>query len=129
MAFSDVILERNPYTLVLNSSSFQLDGSPCYILNIRDVTQLQRLEKNVRYKLAKTGLTAAHHFSDILTTDDNMNKIKATAETMAAYDAPVLIQGESVPAKSFSLKAFTIQARGKTVPLLPSTVLPCRRNY
>lgn len=118
MTFSDVILERNPYTLVLNSSSFQLDGAPCYILNIRDVTQLQRLEKNVRYKLAKTGLTAAHHFSDILTTDANMDKIKATAKTMAAYDAPVLIQGESGTGKELFAQSIHNSSPRKNGPFV-----------
>ena len=33
-------------------------------MTIRDVTELQRLEKNIRYKLSKTGMTAAHHFED-----------------------------------------------------------------
>lgn len=53
------------------------------------------MEKNIRHKLSKTGLTAVHHFDDILTADAKMKALKATAETMAAYDAPVLIQGES----------------------------------
>lgn len=95
LTFTDVIVERVPYTLVFNSSSFQLNRQTCYILSIRDVTQLQRLEKNVRYKLSKTGLTASRHFDDILTADASMKKLKDRARTVAAYDAPVLIQGES----------------------------------
>lgn len=95
LSFSDVIIERPPYTLVLNSTSFSLDKQSCYIVSIRDVTQLQQLEKNIRYKLSKTGLTATHRFDDILTVDAKMEALKATAETMAAYHAPILIQGES----------------------------------
>lgn len=93
--FSNTIIEKQPYTLVLNSSPFSLEQQTRYILSIRDVTQLQKMEKNIRYKLAKTGLTATHHFDDILTIDSKMKALKATAKTMAAYDAPVLIQGES----------------------------------
>lgn len=93
--FSNTIIEKPPYTLILNSSPFPIDKQTRYILSIRDVTQLQKIEKTVRYKLSKTGLTAAHHFDDILTADTKMKALKATAETMAAYDAPVLIQGES----------------------------------
>ena len=93
--FSDVIIEKKPYTLVLNSSSFKLGKRLCNILNIRDVTQLQRMEKNIRYKLAKTGLVATHRFSDILTVDERMKEVKDQAAMMAAYDVPVLIQGES----------------------------------
>ncbi|MCH4188583.1 MAG: sigma 54-interacting transcriptional regulator [Megasphaera sp.] len=93
--FKETILHRPPYTLVANSSPFTLDGDCHYILTIRDVTELQRLEKNVRYKLSKTGMNATHHFSDIRTTDTHMKDILNTATIMAGYDAPILIEGES----------------------------------
>ena len=64
-------------------------------MTLRDVTELQRLEKNIRYKLTKTGMTARHHFDDIKTVDDNMKKVIQRAAIMAEYNAPILIQGES----------------------------------
>ncbi len=57
-------VHRPPYTLVANSDYFLTDSAAQYIMTIRDVTELQRLEKNIRYKLSKTGMTAAHHFED-----------------------------------------------------------------
>lgn len=63
-SFQETILHRPPYTLVANSDYFLTDSAAQYIMTIRDVTELQRLEKNIRYKLSKTGLTAAHHFED-----------------------------------------------------------------
>lgn len=89
------ILQRPPYTLVANSAPFQLDHTQHHILILRDVTELQRLEKNIRYKLAKTGLTAKHHFQDILTINSNMQTVIHTAQTIAPYNEPILIQGES----------------------------------
>lgn len=89
------ILQRPPYTLVANSAPFQLDNTKHHILILRDVTELQRLEKNIRYKLAKTGLTAKHHFQDILTINSNMQTVIHTAQTIAPYNEPILIQGES----------------------------------
>ena len=93
--FQDRILHCPPYTLVANTRPFTLNQKPCFLLNIRDVTELQRLEKSVRYKLARTGLTAEHAFSDILTKDPVMEECIETAKIMATYNAPVLIQGES----------------------------------
>ena len=93
--FQNRILHCPPYTLVATTRPFTLNDKPYFILNIRDVTELQRLEKNVRYKLSRTGLTARHTFSDILTRDKAMKRCIATAKIMAAYNAPVLIQGES----------------------------------
>ena len=63
-SFQETILHRPPYTLIANSDFFLMDSTSHYILTIRDVTELQRLEKNIRYKLSKTGMTAAHHFED-----------------------------------------------------------------
>lgn len=63
-SFQETILYRPPYTLVANSDYFLTDSAAQYIMTIRDVTELQRLEKNIRYKLSKTGMTAAHHFED-----------------------------------------------------------------
>ena len=94
-SFKDTILQRPPYTLVANSDFFLMDSKSQYILTLRDVTELQRLEKNIRCKLSKTGLTAQHHFTDIKTVDAGMKKIIHQAEIMAAYNAPILIQGES----------------------------------
>ena len=92
---TEKILTVPPYTLVAHASPFRLDKTKHYILTLRDVTELQRLEKNIRYKLAKTGLTATHHFADIKTQNERMQAVIATAKTIAAYNAPVLIQGES----------------------------------
>lgn len=94
-SFKEKIVQRPPYTLVANSDCFLLAEEKQYILTLRDVTELQRLEKNIRYKLSKTGLTATHQFSDIKTRDAAMQSLIHSAATMAAYNAPILIQGES----------------------------------
>lgn len=94
-SFHETILQRPPYTLIANSDFFLMDSRSQYILTIRDVTELQRLEKNIRYKLSKTGLTATHHFEDIKTVDEGMKHVIRQAEVVARYSAPILIQGES----------------------------------
>lgn len=94
-SFHETIIRRPPYTLIANSDFFLMDSSSHYIMTLRYVTELQRLEKNIRYKLTKTGMTASHHFDDIKTVDGNMKKVIQRAATMAEYNAPILIQGES----------------------------------
>lgn len=94
-SFHETIIRRPPYTLIANSDFLLMDSSSHYIMTLRDVTELQRLEKNIRYKLTKTGMTASHHFDDIKTVDGNMKKVIQRAATMAEYNAPILIQGES----------------------------------
>lgn len=99
-----------------------------YILTIRDVTELQRLEKNIRYKLSKTGLTATHHFEDIKTVDEGMKHVIRQAEVMARYSAPILIQGESGTGRNSLPRASTIPATAVTVLSWPSTAPPCRQT-
>lgn len=94
-SIKEQVLQLSPYTLVFNSSPFQLNEQTHYIATIRDVTELQRLEKNIRYKLAKTGLTAKYQFSDIHTNNSSMKRVIEKARLIAPYNAPVLIQGES----------------------------------
>ena len=62
--YQETILHRPPYTLVANSDFFFLHGEDGIRVGRGSVTELQRLEKNIRYKLSKTGMTAAHHFED-----------------------------------------------------------------
>ena len=81
-SFHETILQRPPYTLIANSDFFLMDSTSHYILTIRDVTELQRLEKNIRYKLSKTGMTAAHHFEDIKTVDDAMKNVSLAVNSL-----------------------------------------------
>ena len=87
--FKDRILHCAPYTLVASSRPFRLNDTCFYILNIRDVTELQRLESSVRYKLSKTKLQAAHTFKDILTQDpiikEKIETAKKWLHTMRLY--------------------------------------------
>lgn len=127
-SFHETILQRPPYTLIANSDFFLMDSRSQYILTIRDVTELQRLEKNIRYKLSKTGLTATHHFEDIKTVDEGMKHVIRQAEVMARYSAPILIQGESGTGRNSLLRASTMPATAVTVLSWPSTAPPCRQT-
>lgn len=96
--FKEKILHCPPFTLLANTKPFTLNNKTFYMLNIRDVTELQRLENDVRLKLSKTGLRAEHTFDDILTLDPTMRQCIDMAKKMARYDSsppPILIQGES----------------------------------
>ena len=46
-SYSNTIVEKPPYTLVLNSSPFSIDKQTRYILSIREVTQQQKMVKNI----------------------------------------------------------------------------------
>ena len=93
--FHEKVIHRDDYTLHLHVSPFQIDGKKCYILTVRNADDVMHIEKNIRYNLAKSGLTARYHFDDIKTKDLAMMRIIASAKIIARQDAPVLIEGES----------------------------------
>ncbi len=82
--------------LALHVSDFMLEPSKKQkIITLEDVTRLQKLEQDVRFKLSKKGLTAEYVFDDILTVENNMKTIIAQAKKIAEFDGSVLIYGES----------------------------------
>ena len=66
-AGKETIITRPPYTLVATADTFKINKETHTIITLRDITELQRLEKNIRYKLTRTGLTATHTFAHIHT--------------------------------------------------------------
>jgi transcriptional regulator with PAS, ATPase and Fis domain len=60
-----------------------------------DVTEIQRLEQNIRKQLNDKGFVAKYSFADILTNNPPMQKIKQLAEMYATTDYAILIEGES----------------------------------
>lgn len=65
------------------------------MLTLQDVTKIQEAERNIRYKLAKKGLTADYRFGDILTAEPAMKSVIESAKRIAGYDGSVLIYGEN----------------------------------
>lgn len=90
------VMEIRNRRLAVATSLFPLDPSgKQLILTIQDVTRLQKMEQNIRYILAKKGLTAEYHFKDIKTRDEKMKKVIAQARKISRFPGSVLIYGES----------------------------------
>lgn len=70
-------------------------GQIRYIITLQDVTKIQSLEQKIRTELNKKGLTAKHNFNDIMTRDETMRGVIASAKNIAGYEGSVLIYGES----------------------------------
>ncbi|WP_028308726.1 sigma-54-dependent Fis family transcriptional regulator [Desulfitibacter alkalitolerans] len=70
----------------------QLLGS---IISFQDLSDLQRIEYNVRRNLYKKGHIAKHSFNDIIRRESKLEKIISKAKQYASVDSTVLIQGES----------------------------------
>ena len=92
----ELIMEIRNRKLAVSTSLFPLEPSgKQLILTIQDVTRLQKMEQNIRYILAKKGLTAEYHFNDIKTRDERMKKVIDQARKISRFPGSVLIYGES----------------------------------
>ena len=62
---------------------------------IREVTAIQKLEQEVRVKLARKRYTSRYTMDDILGSSEEIRLLKKLAGRIAVFDQPVYIYGES----------------------------------
>ncbi len=65
------------------------------VITLKDIGELQKLERKIRYQLSKKGLVAKYKFEDIMTWNKQMTLIIEKAKRIAQSDSTVLIYGES----------------------------------
>ena len=89
-----------------------------YLLTMRTVKEIQRLERNVRYKLAEKGLVAQYSFKDIITQDEKMLQAIENAKRIANDDSPILIRGESGTGKELFAQSMHMASNRKNGPFV-----------
>lgn len=65
------------------------------VATFNDVTELQRLERNIRIKLSKKGFLAKYSFDDIIYSSDLMERTIKRAKMYSPFDSPILIMGRT----------------------------------
>lgn len=66
-----------------------------YVMIIKDITEIQNLENQLRKQLREKGYIAKYRFENIAGKSDILKKCIQKAKKIAEIDAPVLIVGES----------------------------------
>jgi transcriptional regulator with PAS, ATPase and Fis domain len=72
---------------------------------IREVTAIQKLEQEVRVKLARKRYTSRYTMDDILGSSEEIRLLKKLAGRIAVFDQPVYIYGESGTGKELFAQA------------------------
>lgn len=93
-------------------------GAHRLLLVVRDVTQLQTVEKNLRFQIAKRGMTARYHFEDILTRNRNMKQVVSWARRCADSESTVMIYGQSGTGKELFAQSIHNASRRKNGPFV-----------
>ena len=84
----------------------------------QDITQLQGLEKKIRFELNKKGLTAKHNFSDIHTNNSIMKKTLEKAIKIGNSDSNAIIYGESGTGKELISQSIHNISKRKDAPFV-----------
>lgn len=85
---------------------------------IREVTAIQKLEQEVRVKLARKRYTSRYTMDDILGSSEEIRSLKKLAGRIAVFDQPVYIYGESGTGKELFAQATTHASRRANGPFI-----------
>lgn len=85
---------------------------------IRDRSNLQKLEQEMRYEAKRMGHVAKYHFDDIIGKSHAILHCKEIAIKMSQIDAPVLITGESGTGKEMFAQSIHNRSQRRHNPFL-----------
>ena len=85
---------------------------------IREVTAIQKLEQEVRVKLARKRYTSRYTLDDILGSSEEIRLLKKLAGRIAVFDQPVYIYGESGTGKELFAQAIHACSRRANGPFI-----------
>ena len=84
------------------------------VITLSDITDIQRLESQIRRSLNEKGLVAKYTFDDIIHESDVIERTIATAKRYAASDSNIIIAGETGTGKElFAQSIHNASARRK----------------
>lgn len=116
---TDEIVHIKDVTANANISPIKVDGQiEGALCTFQDITQLQGLEKKIRFELNKKGLTAKHNFSDILTNNSLMKKTLEKAIKIGNSDSNAIIYGESGTGKELISQSIHNISKRKDAPFV-----------
>ncbi len=81
--------------LVITRIPVESGGQRSYLCTFREIARIQRLEKDVRVKLARKGYLTKYDFGDIWSQSPWMADVVQMAERFAKTDKTILITGKS----------------------------------
>lgn len=114
------IVHKLPHkTISVNVIPLQVDEMDMgIVLTMKDIGEIQKLEKKIRFELNKKGLVAKYNFEDIITCEDVMYKMIDKAKKIAESESTVLIYGESGTGKEIVAQSIHNYSRRRNGPFV-----------
>jgi transcriptional regulator with PAS, ATPase and Fis domain len=99
-------------------SRVAIPGSAGSVIIMRDVTEIQRIEHNVRQRLRDRGFVAKYSFDDIIGSSAKLRRAVEVARKLAATDLTVLILGENGTGKELFAHAIHRASAARDGPFI-----------
>lgn len=99
------IVKINRKYVVLNCTPIEGDDAGGTVYTLKDVTEIQRLEEELRRRLLSAGKYARYTFDDIAGNSAAIISAKGLAKSLAKSQSNILIQGESGTGKELFAQA------------------------
>lgn len=116
---SNHILKIYDFTLNVTAVPLEINNEKIGIVcTMQDITEIQKLEKKLRYKLNQKGLKARYTFNDIITKDEVMIRLIDNAKEFATNNSTILIYGESGTGKELFAQSIHNWSNRKNDPFV-----------
>ncbi|WP_067936913.1 sigma 54-interacting transcriptional regulator [Alicyclobacillus kakegawensis] len=90
-----------------------------WVVTFQDITQIQKMEHNIRRKLNKSGFLAKRSLTDVIAISPNMKNVVEKIKQFSATDSTVLILGETGTGKELVAQSIHNQSNRKNRPFVP----------
>lgn len=116
---SNHIFKIHDFTLNLTAVPLEISKEKIGVVCImQDITEIQKLEKKLRYKLNQKGLKARYTFDDIITNDEAMIRLIDNAKEFSTNNSTILIYGESGTGKELFAQSIHNWSQRKKDPFV-----------
>ncbi|MFH2131144.1 MAG: sigma 54-interacting transcriptional regulator, partial [bacterium] len=114
-----VELDKTGKKLVVTKREIQFhDKNFGHVIIIKDVTQIENLESQLREQLSRRGHIARYHFDEIIGQSPVMVECIAKARKIASKDATVLISGDTGTGKELFAQSIHNHSARKNRPFI-----------
>lgn len=115
----DILLEINDKKIVSNRIPIIIDDKVQGAVAIfEEISNIQKMELNIRKKLSEKGFVAKHTFSDIVGESEEMVGVKNQAIKYAKSESTILIYGETGTGKELFSQSIHNESRKANMPFV-----------
>ncbi|WP_313164244.1 sigma 54-interacting transcriptional regulator [Sedimentibacter sp.] len=113
------ILKKGKFILNVNTVTVNIEGDKLGVVcTIQDLTEIQKLEEDLRYKLNPKGLSSKYTFENIFTKNKKMKEVIENTKEFARADSTILIYGESGTGKEMFAQSIHNYSERKNAPFV-----------